>query len=77
MATLTSILQHLRLTQPHNCSNFLDKSNLHFIKLHNAIDNVFMQLRKDGDGSRSKQAEIVTKVEENQLWEAARSTWYK
>ena len=55
----------------------MDISNLHFIKLHNAIDNVFMQLRKDGDGSRSKQAEIVTKVEENQLWEAARSTWYK
>ena len=43
---------------------------MHFIKLHNAIDNVFKQLRKDGIGGRSKHAEIVTKVEENQLWEA-------
>ena len=43
---------------------------MRFIKLHNAIDNVFKQLRKDGIGSGSKHAEIVTKVEENQLWEA-------
>ena len=67
---LTGILQYLRLTQPHNCPNFLDRSDMHFIKLHNAIDNVFKQLHKDGIGSGSKHAEIVTKVEENQLWEA-------
>ena len=67
---LTGILRHLRLTQPHNCPNFLDRSDMRFIKLHNAIDNVFKQLRKDGIGSGSKHAEIVTKVEENQLWEA-------
>ena len=67
---LTGILRHLRLTQPHKCPNFLDRSDMRFIKLHNAIDNVFKQLRKDGIGSGSKHAEIVTKVEENQLWEA-------
>ena len=70
LPAVTGILRHLRLTQPHNCPNFLDRSDLRFIKLHNAIDNVFKQLHKDGVGSRSKHAEIVTKVEENQLWEA-------
>ncbi len=50
--------------------NFLDKKNPDFNKLHNVIDSLFKQLRKEGVGSESKHSEIITKDNENQLWAA-------
>ncbi len=66
---LTGLLRHMRANHYHT-PNFLDKKNPLFNKLHNVIDNLFKQLRKEGVGSESKHTEIIIKDEENQLWAA-------
>ena len=72
---LTGILRHLRLTQPHNCPNFLDRSDLRFIKLHNAIDSVqattqrwsWQRVQACGNSNQGRREPAV----------GSRSTWYK
>ena len=39
-----------------------------FQTLHNAIHNVFGELRQSGVGPEEKLAEIFTKEDENNLW---------
>ena len=51
------------------CPNFLDVADLRFQLFHAALDNIFCELRSDGVGSQSKEAEIFTKAEEAHLWE--------
>ena len=51
-----------------NTPNFVDK-NTHFQGLHGTLNNVFRKLHENGIGRKIKHAEIVTKDEENQLWE--------
>ena len=66
---LTGLHRHALTINPHT-PNFLDKNNRAFRKLHNVIDNHFKALRKEGVGNDSKHTEIITKEEENKLWES-------
>ena len=52
------------------CLNFLDTSDARFSALQNALDNVFRELRTEGVGATSKQAEVFTKDEEYFLWDS-------
>jgi len=65
---LTGLLQHARAQCPRY-PNFLNTDDATFQPLHNALDNLFRNLRKDGVDSESKSAEVFTKAEEGQLWE--------
>ena len=66
---LASLLRHMRTANP-NTPNFMDKKNTHFQGLHGTLDNVFRKLHENGIGRKVKHAEIITKDEENQLWES-------
>ena len=44
---LTGLLRYMRSKNPA-CLNFLDTNQLEFVSLHNAMDNVFRQLRVQG-----------------------------
>ena len=46
-----------------------------FQPLHNAVDNVFGELRQSGVGSEEKSAEFFTKEDENNLW-AREVNWH-
>ena len=50
------------------CPNFLDFSDPRFATLQNCLDNLFRYLRARGVGSESKNAEVFSKEEEDQLW---------
>ena len=52
------------------CLHFLDTCDARFSALHNALDNLFRELRTEGVGATSKQAEVFTKDEENLLWDS-------
>ncbi len=66
---LSGLLRHTRAHNPQ-CPNFLDPDDLRFATLHNAVDNIFRELRQSGIGSETKSAEVFTREDENQLWEA-------
>ena len=66
---LTGLHRHALTINPHT-PNFRDKNNRACRKLHNVIDNHFKALRKEGVGNDSKHTEIITKEEENKLWES-------
>lgn len=65
---LTGILGHMR-TLNSMCPKFLDTADQQFSYFHNALDNVVRELRLEGIGSTSKQAEAFSKDEEESLWE--------
>ena len=52
------------------CPNFLNKHDPRFAKLRNTMDTVFRDLRTEGVGAESKSTEILTKEEENKLWDS-------
>ena len=58
----------MRLNKP-NCPNFLYTKNGKFASLHNAMDNVFRDLRMSGVDSDRKETEVLSKDEEKQLWD--------
>ena len=64
---LTGLLRHMRTLSPL-CPNFLDTANQHFSSFHNALDNVFRELRSDGVGSETKEAQAFSKEEGESLW---------
>ena len=64
---LTGLLRHMRSLNPE-CPNFLDFSDVRFVSLQNALDNIFRELRAQRVGSESKQSEAFSKEEEDQLW---------
>ena len=66
-ALLTGLLRHMRSLNPE-CPNFLDFSDPRFTTLQNYLDNLFRDLRARGVGSESKNAEVFSKEEEDQLW---------
>ena len=51
-------------------ARFLDKKNPTFKELHGTLDNLFRRLHEGGAGRQVKRAEVITKQEENQLWES-------
>lgn len=65
---MTGLLRHMRSSLGDKCPNFLDTKLPSFEPLHNAMDNVFRQLRADGVGAESKATEVFSKEEEDLLW---------
>lgn len=49
--------------------NFIDKSNKAFRGLHGTLDNLFHSFHESGIGQKVQHAEVISKEEENQLWE--------
>ena len=43
---------------------------MQFQGLHGTLDNVFRKLHENGIGAKVKHAEVITKDEENQLWDS-------
>ena len=65
---LSGLLRHFRFQNP-TFPNFLDKNNHKFKTFHALLDNLFKGLKKEGIGSESKHAEIISKEEEKILWD--------
>ncbi len=65
---LTGILRHMGESNPH-APNFLDKKNPTFRGLHGTLDNLFRSLHEKGIRRKIKHSEVITKEEENRLWE--------
>ena len=67
---LTGILRYMRQATPR-CSvpNFLDRKNPDFAEVHSVTDHIYRQLRMKGIGASRKATEVLTKDEENTLWE--------
>ena len=66
---LTGLLRHMR-SRNICCPNFLDTSNHDFASFHNALDNVFRDLRTRGVGAQARQTEAFSKEDEDSLWDA-------
>ena len=66
---LCGLLRHSREHQS-DPPNFLDRKDVRFKKLHGTCDSVFHALREQGVGADKKSAKIVTKVDEDKLWES-------
>ena len=66
---LTGVLRHMRTLNPI-CPNVLDTADQQFSHFHNAMDNILRELRLEGVGSTSKEAEALMKDEEESLWES-------
>ena len=65
---LSGLLRHMRSVDP-DCPNFLDTKDSRFKGMHNVIDAYFRSLRQDGIGAEVKHTSLVSKQEENALWE--------
>lgn len=65
---LCGLLRHSREHQS-NPPNFLDRKDARFKKLYSTCDSVFNVQREQGVGADKKSAKIVTKVDEDNLWE--------
>ena len=65
---LSGLLRHFRFQNP-TFPNFLDKNNHKFKMFQALLDNLFKGLKKEGIGSESKHAEIISKEEEKILWD--------
>ena len=57
----------MRATNP-DCPNFLDQKNLQFRTLHGTLDSHFRHLHESGIGRKVKNAELISKADENKLW---------
>jgi hypothetical protein len=67
---LTGILRYMRQAAPRcTVPNFVDRKNPDFVELHSVTDHIYCQLRFKGIGAAKKATEVLTKGEENTLWE--------
>ncbi len=66
---LCGVLRYMRSIN-HHAPDFLNKQDSRFKNLQIVIDNTFKRLRTEGVGCSSKHTEIITKEEENTLWES-------
>ena len=66
---LSGLLRHMR-SRNASCPNFLDTSNPNFATFHNALDNVFRDLRSKGVGAQVRQTEAFSREDEEALWES-------
>ena len=65
---LLGLLRAMRSSCPQ-CPNFLDEKNSSFKEFHGTLDLHFRRLHEAGIGCRVKHAEVVTKNDEDRLWE--------
>ena len=66
---LAGLLRHMREKNPL-ASNFLDDNDPHYAGLRGTRDTVARQLRTDGVGACVKHAEVLSKEEEQLLWDS-------
>ena len=66
---LCGLLRHMRETVP-GCPNFLNKQDSHFCHLHGTLDALFHKLHSNGIGVQVRHTEIITKAEEDKLWDS-------
>ena len=66
---LCGLLRQMREINP-NCPNFLDKKDVRFQQLHCSLDVHFKKLHSTGIGRQIKHAEVISKQDENRLWES-------
>ena len=66
---LCGLLRHMREINP-NCPNFLDKKDVRFQQFHHSLDVHFNKLHSSGIGRQVNHAEVISKQEENKLWES-------
>ena len=67
---LMGILRYMRQATPRcTVPNFFDRKNPDFAELHSVTDHIYRQLRLKGIGASKKATEVLTKGEENTLWE--------
>ena len=66
---LAGLLRHMRSSNP-DTPNFMDKKNTHFKGLHGTLDNIHRKLHENGKGTKVKHAEVITRDEEDQLWDS-------
>ena len=59
----------MREVNPH-CPNFLDKKDACFRQLHHSLDVHFNRLHSNGIGRQVKHAEVISKSDEQRLWES-------
>lgn len=62
-------LLHLACAIDPDCPNFLDTKNPQFKEMHAIIDNYFCELHAEGVGAEDKHTSIISKEEEDRLWE--------
>ena len=67
--TNSFVAMHMREINP-NCPNFLDKKDVRFQQLHHSLDVHFNNLHSSGIGRQVNHAEVISKQEENKLWES-------
>ena len=65
---LCGLLRHTRSVQ-RDPPNFLDRKDVKFKNLHGTCDVVFRSLHESGVGATKKSAQILTKADEDKLWE--------
>ena len=65
---LCGLLRHARESQS-NPSNFLDRKDSRFKKLHATCDVIFKTLHEEGIGVKKKSTPVVSKSDEEKLWE--------
>ena len=66
---ICGLSRHAKVINPE-CPNFMDRNNPAFRRLWTSVDNVCRSLRANGIGAESKHTALITKEEENKLWEA-------
>ena len=67
-ALLAGLLRHMRRIDAE-CPNLLDVEDPRFKEMHAVIDAYFRQLRECGIGAETKHTPLVSKEEENALWD--------
>lgn len=66
---LSGLLRYSR--EVHSTAvNFLDRGDPRFKALHNTCDSEFRSLHEDGIGTEKKSAAIITKEDEDRLWDS-------
>lgn len=68
ISLLSGLLRRVRAVDP-DAPNFMDTKNPQFREMHTIIDRYFRELRESGIGAEVKHTNVITKEEENLLWE--------
>ena len=66
---LCGLLWHMRETV-QGCPNFLNKQDSHFRHLHGTLNALFHKLHSNGIGVQVRHTDIITKAEEDKLWDS-------
>ena len=65
---LSGLLRRIRVIDL-DCPNFLNVKDPQFCEMHTIIDTDFHELRDAGIGAEVKHTSVISKDEENKLWE--------